>query len=276
MLSPSPVPLPVPLVEKKGSAARASVAASIPCPVSSTRSRRKVPGCRPWGWPGPASSRAAETVSAPPPGIASRALAARFRIAISSWLASATAGGRSLPAWTLTRTCGPTVDTTRCLSPSRKWARSTGPTARGWRRAKARRRLTRTRALGRLHGPLDQPVLLRAAQRPALEHVQDAHDGGEEVVEVVGHAPRELADHLHLLRLPELRLGLREARLGANPVGHVGGDLEGGGHAPLAVAQGVELQLIGAPVGARVAERGHLREGVPPSARDQAARRASR
>src|SRR4051794_32543423 len=41
----------------------------------------------------------------------------------------------------------------------------------------------------------------------ALQHIEGADDAGEQVVEVVGDAARELAHRLHLLRLAQLLLG---------------------------------------------------------------------
>ena len=43
---------------------------------------------------------------------------------------------------------------------------------------------------------------------PVLEHLEVAQDDGEQVVEVVRHAARELAHRLHLLRLAQLLLQL--------------------------------------------------------------------
>ena len=70
-------------------------------------------------------------------------------------------------------------------------------------------------ALGRAHGrtgvALDR---VRAPLREAgLHQVEGADDAGEEVVEVVGDAARELAHRLHLLRLAELILSLLQLGL---------------------------------------------------------------
>ena len=66
-----------------------------------------------------------------------------------------------------------------------------------------------------LHGVVDPPAELRVlGVRPcnelALGHLEIAEDDGEKVVEVVRDSPGELADRLHLERLPERLLG-REA-----------------------------------------------------------------
>ena len=89
--SPSPVPLPEGLVVKKGSNARASTSGVMPSPVSvdlelhvvaRLRAFLVCESCR-------VNVRSAVAmVSAPPSGMASRALIARLSSAISSWLAS--------------------------------------------------------------------------------------------------------------------------------------------------------------------------------------------
>ena len=57
-----------------------------------------------------------------------------------------------------------------------------------------------------------RPAVPGIAREPPLHHVEIADDDGEQVVEVVGDAAGELADRLHLLRLPELRLRLEASR----------------------------------------------------------------
>ena len=106
---PSPVPLPTPFVEKKGSMARASVASSMPEPVSDTESRTYSPGARPRPSPRRTSALVAEMRSVPPFGMASRAFTLRLSSAISSWFWSALANGRSSEVSIETRICGPDV-----------------------------------------------------------------------------------------------------------------------------------------------------------------------
>ena len=65
-------------------------------------------------------------------------------------------------------------------------------------------------ALRRLKGALDQPLLAVAADAPALEQVEAADDGRQQVVEVVRHAAGELAHRLELLGLAELVMGSLE------------------------------------------------------------------
>src|SRR6185436_20494281 len=48
----------------------------------------------------------------------------------------------------------------------------------------------------------------------------------QDVVEVVRDAPGQVADRLHALRLPQLRLELRPVALGALARGYVGADVE--------------------------------------------------
>ena len=82
MERPSSVPRPTPFVEKKGSTARASVASSMPVPLSTTASLAKRP-CL-----GSVAGRRSVTPASMRRcllwGIASRAFTARFRIAISN------------------------------------------------------------------------------------------------------------------------------------------------------------------------------------------------
>ncbi len=63
-------------------------------------------------------------------------------------------------------------------------------------------------ALGRRHVPVEvgEPALAHAG----LHQFQGARDPGEQIVEVVRQAPGQLADRLHLLRLPQRLLGRGE------------------------------------------------------------------
>ena len=63
-------------------------------------------------------------------------------------------------------------------------------------------------ALGRLHDLRNLVAHGFRQIRLLLEQVRIAQHGCQQVVEVVRHAPGELADRLHLLRLPELLLEL--------------------------------------------------------------------
>jgi hypothetical protein len=79
---------------------------------------------------------------------------------------------------------------------------------------------------GPLRGRLDQvDVLSRGIVRgePHKEEGDAASDHGQQVVEVVGDAARELADRLHLLGLGELGLGLLQLRVrGLQPLDEPG------------------------------------------------------
>ena len=54
-------------------------------------------------------------------------------------------------------------------------------------------------------------ALIRVAEAP-LNHLQVAGDHGQKIIEIVSDAAGQLADRLHLLRLPELRLHLVAGR----------------------------------------------------------------
>ena len=64
-----------------------------------------------------------------------------------------------------------------------------------------------------------QHLALTGVVEAGLEHFEIASDDCQQVVEVVGDAPGELADRLHLLRLPKLRLHLPTRRQIANEPG---------------------------------------------------------
>lgn len=80
--------------------------------------------------------------------------------------------------------------------------------------------------LGRLGGAGDQPLLARTAQPLLLQQVERADDRGEQIVEVMRHAPGQLAHRLHLLRLAERVHRLDELRVTTQPLGDVGDELE--------------------------------------------------
>lgn len=84
--SPSPVPWSA-LVEKNGSKIRPRTSSAIPTPVSQTSSAT----CS-------AEGHQVRTVRVPPSGMASRALIARFRIALCSWLGSPRTHDRGAPS----------------------------------------------------------------------------------------------------------------------------------------------------------------------------------
>ena len=75
--------------------------------------------------------------------------------------------------------------------------------------------------LGGLLGLLENLALLRVLE-PPLQHLEIAGDHREKIVEVMGDAPGELADGLHLLRLAQLLLHLDARREVADEAGEDG------------------------------------------------------
>ena len=66
----------------------------------------------------------------------------------------------------------------------------------------------RSAALGALQGAIDQTMQLGIVRHALAQQIEIAHHGHQQVVEVVRDAAGELADRLHLLRLPQLFLRL--------------------------------------------------------------------
>ena len=142
------------------------------------------------------------------PAMASRALTARLRIALSS-CGRSTKAGHSPPPSTVS-TAMPSPRVRRSISDMSVTHRLTsvavverlqpgeGQQALGQRGGAAR---AGQGVLG--HGA--RPRVL--AREPARKHVQIADDDRQHVVEVVRDAARELSQRLHLLRLAELPLG---------------------------------------------------------------------
>ena len=144
LTQPRPVPLPTSFVVKNGSNTRSTVALSIPVPVSVTATKTY--------WPeGTGSASAAiysssnqvlpvSIVSRPPPGIASRALTARLRIACSSSEASAKALHRPALPTISSRICSPNVLLSNSVIPASKRSTSIDFGSSGWRRENASNR----------------------------------------------------------------------------------------------------------------------------------------
>ena len=63
-------------------------------------------------------------------------------------------------------------------------------------------------ALGALQRAVDQPVQPRIVGHALAQQIEIAHHRHQQIVEIVRDAAGELADRLHLLRLPQLLLGL--------------------------------------------------------------------
>ena len=94
---PSPVPLPISLVVKNGSKIFWRTSGGMPSPVSVTSIITWSPAGMPAGRSPSTGQLAVRIVRLPPPGIASRALTARFTITCSNWFTSALIGQISRP-----------------------------------------------------------------------------------------------------------------------------------------------------------------------------------
>ena len=154
-------------------------------------------------------------VSAPPSGIASRALIAALSIAVSSWvgidLDRPQAGARS----SSTSIWLPSVRDSTSPKASSRTLRSITSGLSGWRRPKASRWLVR---VGGAVGGLDDRVEIAArfsSLRSAAQQVGRAADHGHQIVEVVRDAAGQLAERLQLLRLEQRRARLLELHLRA-------------------------------------------------------------
>ncbi len=159
--------------------------------------------------------------------MASRALSARLSRAFSSWLPSALSR-QSAPASTVSNEIAPpSVRRRNSPKPATSLLASIGFGASGCWREKASSRPVSVTARWAPSNAISRARAMRAAadevpQRGdlAADHVEAAEDDGEQIVEVVCDPAGELADRLHLLRLPQrflrlaagLVLGLQLAR----------------------------------------------------------------
>ena len=145
----------------------------------------------------------------PPSGIASRALIARLRIASSSWLASIRAGGRPSGISSRNATRGPSERSSRLTMPWISARRSTGTARKSCWRAKASRRWVSDAPRS---APCSAPSTSRCRRgssgQALAQQIEIAHHRHQQIVEIVRDAAGELADGLHLLRLPQLLLRL--------------------------------------------------------------------
>ena len=66
--------------------------------------------------------------------------------------------------------------------------------------------------LCRLRRALDKPLLALAAEPFPLDQIKRADDWGEEVVEIMRDATRQVTHRVHLLRLPQGLFGLHLPR----------------------------------------------------------------
>ena len=156
---------------------------------------------------------AVSMVSLPPSGMASRALIARLRIALSSWLGSHRVV-HSPPAVTISKRM-------QRADGAAQQVLHGGDELVGVDRLRIERLAAREGeqavgqgggALGRAHRGLGVALdVLRPSLRDAgLHEVEGADDAGEQVVEVVGDAAGELAHRLHLLGLAQRLLGVAQ------------------------------------------------------------------
>jgi hypothetical protein len=116
-----------------------------------------------------------------------------------------------------------------------------------------------SRPLRRFQGALDQALFAVAADPPPHQEIQGAQDGGQQIVEIVRHAARELAHGLQLLSLDERLLGLGQGPLVLEPLGDVRGELERPDPLAGVVGQASELDLVVRPYAG----------GVPPGFDDR-------
>ena len=100
---------------------------------------------------------------------------------------------------------------------------------------------------------LEHPRRRRPGAGP-LEQLQTAREYGEQIVEVVRDAARQLAERFHLLRLTQRRFRLPQPLLIAQPLGHVIDELVGPDAVAVAIPQRVETHLVRAPVSRWIAE----------------------
>src|SRR4051794_25974201 len=216
---------------------RARVASSMPTPVSVTSRTTYGPGGI-VSWAAGAGAVSSTSLVAierrPPRGIASRALTARFRITCPIWPRSARTRPADGSSAVSSSTSSPirrasirSVPATTSLSCS-----SSGSST--WRRLKASSWLVRAAARapapaiclagaegGQLVGRggrrvagrgdlLDVVAHVAAAQRAGQDQLAEAGHARHQVVEVVRDPAGQLADRLHLLRLPQPLLALAQ------------------------------------------------------------------
>ncbi len=196
------MPAPAALVVKNGSKRCLATSSSIPWPVSETASRTCGPAAPSPCWATCASSTstlAVSIVSAPPPGIASRALAARLRITRSIWARSASIGARSGASRMPTLTSSPMIRCSIVSMPSTIALRSSTFGCSTWRRLKASSWCVSAAAWSAAR-EISRRLLAAVA---LAEDLGVAGDHRQQVVEVVRDAARQAPDRLHLLGVRE-------------------------------------------------------------------------
>ena len=88
--------------------------------------------------------------------------------------------------------------------------------------------------------------------RRAFQQAQAARNDHEKVIEIVGDAAGQLTERIDFLRLAQMGLGLRQARLIAQPLGDVMDELERADQVTAAVSQRVEFHFVVPAAQARV------------------------
>ena len=211
---PRPVPLPGAFVVKNGSKMLRRTSRRH----ADARVAHGEHDVRPPGSPVPprlaSRRRRSRCVSVPPPGIASRALTARFMMTCSIWPGSACTGARlgsrggarvDMSSPIRRRSIGPVLATTSFRSSTCGCSTCWRLNASSWRvsagRASAARWISSRRrcSVGIVRGQLVEQQLGVAV------------DDREQVVEVVRDAAGQPADRFHLLRLAQLLLAARGA-----------------------------------------------------------------
>ena len=209
MLRPRPEPLPTSLVVKNGSNTLLQDAGGNAVPGIGHRDHHVIPGGDIAVGAGVVLVEATlpvSMVSLPPSGIASRALSARLRIALVSWLGSISACDVSPASIMWTSICSPSVGRSRLAA---------SITSVDVDLARLQRLLAgeREQALGQI-GAARGGVVDHLRDRQQLRPVRDgfgedfdrAGDDGENIVEVVRDAAGQLTDRFHFLGLAKLQI----------------------------------------------------------------------
>ena len=147
-------------------------------------------------------------MSLPPSGIASRALSARLRSAVASWLGSTIARQISSSNTDSISTCSPSVGRSSFAVSMISVLTSVSRGCSGCLRANA----SRCWVSSAPREAASSIIRVMAASCGSSfdrvgEDLDRAGDDGQDIVEVMGDAAGELADGFHLLRLPDPVLG---------------------------------------------------------------------
>ena len=156
------------------------------------------------------------SASLPPLGMASRALIARLSTAVASWFGSASAVHASSARSGVISMCSPRVGCSSFAASSTSALTSTSSGCSGCLRAKASRCLVRLAP----RSAASSISLATAASWGSIgdgffQNADRAGNHGQDIVEVVRDATGELADRIHLLRMPQL--GFRSLLFGQVP-----------------------------------------------------------